>query len=231
MLKSVYSTCNLTENTRLNRRKLLRISLSWAFLMLSLAACSPFTFDHDQPTPSATTSIDFAKDPSLGSEKTTWANEWSRMKPISVAASSFSLPVEHRTYTGEMGFAIDYPAEWCVNDQRDLLQFVSSVAADPSQGCMTNYEVKLEITFALRPSTWTLVDDLNAFQQSGPFMVVEMQNLLLAGGIPAARLEFNGESGKYRVLVAIINDWSIRIYGYGDAKLIDAVANTLRASQ
>ncbi len=51
-------------------------------IVLVIAACSPFTSAYDQPTQSATLLNDFAMDPSLESGGSTWADEWSRMKPI-----------------------------------------------------------------------------------------------------------------------------------------------------
>jgi hypothetical protein len=51
----------------------------------------------------------------------------------------------------------------------------------------------------------------------------------LPGDVPAVRLQIRSEmSGEVAVLLTRINDTSLRVAGYGDLTLFDAIAHTLR---
>lgn len=171
-------------------------------------------------------------DPASDSGTVSWSEQWSSMKPFHVMASSFQLAPDHKTYTDTRGFAIDYPADWLISAERGLV-LASSELAPKNHSSATIYAAKIDIIAAHRSSLWTIVDEINAFQkeQAAISTLIEIQNLLLEGQVPAARLILQNSTGQSRVVLTVINDLSVRVHSVGDAQMIDAVTNTLRAIQ
>lgn len=157
----------------------------------------------------------------------------------SPAATSIPVPptilTETLTYTDTViGYAIDYPASWHISSRPGWL--VSLTSFDPQavgpRGGITPEQCKIDLAPDKMGQTKTL-EELAAEAKAGdgsvPVQVLREEQWRLAEDIPAIRLDTEWDSlPKTAILLAVINGRSLRLAGYGDLSLFDAIAHTLR---
>ena len=139
---------------------------------------------------------------------------------------AFPGPIE--TYTNsEPGFAIDYPADWCARTGQNLI-LTSFEPAEAGQGGISAGESKIDILPPASPRLNKPLDEM-VEQVKRDSEILWEENWILPGNVPAVRLQTKSEmSGEVAVLLTRINDTSLRVAGYGDLTLFDAIVRTLR---
>ena len=139
-----------------------------------------------------------------------------------------ALPGPAETYTNpDIGFAIDYPADWYAQTGRNLI-LTSFEPAKVGQGGISAGESKIDL---LPPASPRLNQPLDQMveQVKRDSKVLWEENWILRGHVPAVRLQTRSEmSGEVAVLLTRISDTSLRVAGYGDLTLFDAIVRTLR---
>ncbi len=139
---------------------------------------------------------------------------------------AFPGPIE--TYTNsEPGFAIDSPADWYAQSDRNLI-LTSFELAEVGQGGISAGESKIDILPPASPRLNQPLDEM-VEQVKRDSEILWEENWILSGNVPAVRLQTKSEmSGEVAVLLTRINDTSLRVAGYGDLTLFDAIVRTLR---
>lgn len=180
-------------------------------LILSVAACN---LNAENDTPTATnTDVTATPDPA-------------------------STPVTGDTLTyvdEEVGFAIDYPADWWIDAIPGNLLQIFSAGYAPGIGGGSGFpddHTKVEIipqhSGDSRSLDEVLVDMRTVTAGPGGRMISETE-VTLAGDITAHRLVFsNMVSYEHPVLLAVINGRLLQVAGYGDTARFDEIVMTLR---
>lgn len=138
------------------------------------------------------------------------------------------IPGPTETHTNpEIGFAIDYPADWHAQSGRNLI-LTSFEPAETGQGGISAGESKIDLLPPASPRLNQPLDEMVG-QVKRDSEILWEENWILPGNVPAVRLQTKSTmSGEVAVLLTRINDTSLRLAGYGDLTLFDAIARTLR---
>jgi hypothetical protein len=151
---------------------------------------------------------------------------WERLEP----RLGTRLPGATLTYPDtEIGYAIDYPANWHIQAEPGWNVILTSWDPDtvPAVGGVAPDQAKIDI-LPTKPYMEQSLDAMVAQVEAGASRVLHKEQWDLAG-VPAVRLQIVGEDGEERaLLLTVINGRSLRLAGYGDLTAFDPVAQTLR---
>ncbi len=190
-----------------------RIVMILALILLA-TACSPATTVAEEPTATLT---------SVPTEA-----------PVNpkLPAASF----ESETYINEeMGFALDYPAGWTVNesivgDRGSQVQFLSSPEIAESAVLPEGASRISAVIY-----TWDPKNDLPAYianwktaWESSGFTVVEEQPLVLDLGLDAVQFTLKTPDSSAIVLITALRDKYLVLSGEGDLELAKEIVQRLR---
>jgi hypothetical protein len=151
-----------------------------------------------------------------------------RQKVFDLTHRAPAIPGPTETHTNpEIGYAVDYPADWYTQTGLHLI-LTSFEPAEVGQGGIPEEESKIDV---LSPASLRMNQPLDEMveevKRDGEILWEEYWTL--PGNVPAVRLQTKSEmSGQVAVLLTRINDTSLRVAGYGDLTLFDAIARTLR---
>jgi hypothetical protein len=151
-----------------------------------------------------------------------------RQKLFDVIHRDPALPGPTETYTNaDIGFAIDYPADWYARTGRYLI-LTSFEPAEVGQGGIPEDECSIDVLPPASPGMNQPLDEMVEEVKRDSEILWE-ENWILPGNVLAVRLQTRSEmSGQVAVLLTRINGTSLRVAGYGDLTLFDAIARTLR---
>lgn len=140
-----------------------------------------------------------------------------------------TIPGPTETYGDEeVGFAIDYPAGWYTQTGQNFI-LTSFKPAEAGQGGIPEGATKIDVVPPAHPDLNQPLDEMVEQVKSEDSEVLWEEEWTLPGGVPAVRLQIRSEmSGVVAVLLTRIHDTSLRVAGYGDLTLFDAIARTLR---
>jgi hypothetical protein len=140
--------------------------------------------------------------------------------------------VQLQTYQNALGFEVDYPLEWIIDEAGDTDILWSEKPAGPGQDGVPTNVVKIDIV--TEPNTTLTLEELVARQKQiivdGNGKILLEETIRLPSGLPAVRMGMSGFSESISLL-AVIDGHPIMLVGYGDLTRFDEVANTLRAVQ
>ncbi len=137
-----------------------------------------------------------------------------------------------QTYQNALGFEVDYPQGWIVDETGDTDIMWSEKLSGPGHDGVPANVVKIDIV--TEPNTTLTLEELVARQKqitvdaNGKILLEE--TITLPSGIPAVRMGVSGFSESVSLL-AVIDGHPVMLVGYGDLTRFDEVANTLRAVQ
>ncbi|MCL6430351.1 MAG: hypothetical protein K6V36_05750, partial [Anaerolineae bacterium] len=151
---------------------------------------------------------------------------WTRLDPV---AALPTLPGELATYTDtQIGYALDYPAGWYIQAEPGWAVVLTSFdSSGPGIGGLGPGQAKVDL---LPDKAWQnrSLEQLVSAARSGDSVLWE-ERWTLSGGVPAVRLQIRSEvAGEAALLCVVINGQSLRLQGYGDLALFDAIAASLR---
>ncbi len=134
------------------------------------------------------------------------------------------------TYTDtEIGYTLTYPAEWHIQATPGWTVILTSFdpeAVTPHGGVGPD-QAKIDLLPDKALGSRSLEELVRAARGGGQVLREEAWGL--AGGVPAARMQVVDEMGaEASLLLTVINGRSLRLVGYGDLGLFDAVARTLQ---
>ena len=147
-----------------------------------------------------------------------------------------AAPFEAQTYVNEeVGFALDYPAGWTVNEmvlgsRGTQVQFLSSPAlADAAT--LPDGATRANATIY----QWDPKNDLaayvanrkNAWQASG-FQILEEEQLVLELGLPAVQFTVQTPEARTIFLFAALGDQYLELSGEGDLELVKEIVGRVR---
>lgn len=122
------------------------------------------------------------------------------------------------TYTDtEIGYAFDYPADWTIEAEPGWTVVLRSPDGNSKIDLLPD-----------KPIESKTLDEMVTRARSGEVEILCEERWELAGGVPAVRMQTRGELGEAAVLLAVINGRSLKMAGYFDTGLFDAIARTLR---
>jgi hypothetical protein len=213
-------------------RRLLRGYLGPLVLcILFLAACGfPEVGIERRPTPECDVTALVA---ALATENTHLAIQVATM---AAPAPSTPIPGPVATYIDtEIGCALDYPARWHIRATPGWLVIITSFdpASAPGIGGVPPDKAKVDLV-PDKPDRSKSLEELVAeiYTQARNREALEVlweECWELADNVPAVRMQVKGEvGGEMALLLTVINGRSLRLAGYGNTSLFDAIACTLR---
>jgi len=213
------------------RRLLPRYLSPLVLCILFLAACgTPQVGVECIPTPEHVATATVA---ALATENTHLAIQ---VATVAAPAPSTPIPSLVATYIDtEIGCALDYPARWHIRATPGWLVIITSFdpASAPGMGGVPPDKAKVDLV-PDKPDRSKLLEELVAeiYTQARNQEVLEVlweECWELADNVPAVRMQVKGEvGGEMALLLTVINGRSLRLAGYGDTSLFDAIARTLR---
>jgi hypothetical protein len=210
-----------------------RIFLVLSLIVMSLSACmasptdtEPAPVETEVPVLPSTASIEEAEASQPAAAPT------EAMPNPKLPTSSF----ESRTYIHEpVGFALDYPAGWTVNEavigsRGSQVQFLSAPdLADVS----VLPEGATRVTATIYQ--WDPKNDLTAFTanqknawDSSGFTILEEESLILELGLPATRFTLQTPEANVVFLITAIGDQYLVLSGDGNLDLVKEIVGRLR---
>ncbi|NPV08213.1 MAG: hypothetical protein HPY83_09675 [Anaerolineae bacterium] len=128
----------------------------------------------------------------------------------------------------EAGYSIDYPEGWYIYPTYGGVTIITTLdPGAPGRGGVPSDQTKIDVVPnpAGRPETLEeMVQRIRTETQ-----VLAEEEIELAAGIPAVRVEFTGNiGGRMAAVLAVIEGTSIQVQAYGDLEPLDAIASTLR---
>jgi hypothetical protein len=153
-----------------------------------------------------------------------------------VPTPSALIPGSVATYIdSEIGCTLDYPAEWHIQATPGWLAIITSFdpTGAPGIGGVPPDKAKVDLA-PDKPGQSKSLEELVAevYAQARNREVLEVlweECWELAENVPAVRMQVKGEvGGEMALLLTVINGRSLRLAGYGDTSLFDAIACTLR---
>jgi hypothetical protein len=201
-----------------------RIAMILTFMLLA-TACAPATTS--VPTESIVV-------PTVTEEPTAAPTSVATESPVNPKLPAASFDAE--TYINEeVGFALDYPAGWTVNesivgDRGSQIQFLSSPKIAESAVLP---EGTSRVTAVI--NDWDPKNDLPAYiahwktdWESSGFTVVEEQPLVLDLGLDAVQFTLKTPASSAVVLITALGDKYLVLTGEGDLELTKEIVQRLR---
>jgi hypothetical protein len=153
--------------------------------------------------------------------------------PTITPEPSTTAPSNLQTYRNDtIGFEVDYPRGWIVDEAGDTDIMWSERLTGPGHDGVPDNVVKIDIT--TEPNTTMTLEELVARQKqiiadnNGQTLLEEATTL--PSSLKAVRLGVAG-FGDSVTLWTVINGHPVMLTGYGDLTRFDEVANTLRPIQ
>jgi|GEM_PF-904360 len=158
--------------------------------------------------------------------------EWS---DASVATETPGAPITWATHRdGEIGYALDYPADWYVRGGSGAVAVLTSFEPDEAgHGGIAADQTKIDILVVDEvpedQSELQALQDLIDEAETEASRVVRQEQWPLAGDLPATRLQIESESvGEVALLLTVMHGRDLVLAGYGDLTRFDEIACTLR---
>ncbi len=153
--------------------------------------------------------------------------------PTITPEPAVTTPGNAQTYRNDtIGFEVDYPAGWIVEEAGDTDIMWSERLTGPGHDGVPGNVVKIDIT--TEPNTTMTLEELAARQKqiiadnNGQILLEEA--ITLPSGLKAVRLGVSG-FGESVTLWTVINGHPVMLTGFGDLARFDEVANTLQPIQ
>lgn len=138
--------------------------------------------------------------------------------------------VWHTHSDTEIGYALDYPANWYIEAIPGWSVILTSFdpAGAPGRGGLPPSQTKIDL---LPDKSWqaTTLEKLTAETRTQSEKLLWEEEWELSGGVPAVRMQIIAEpGGEMALLLTVINGRSLRLVGYGDLTPFNHIARTLR---
>lgn len=137
-----------------------------------------------------------------------------------------------QTYQNALGFEVDYPQGWIVDEAGDTDILWSKKQSGPGHDGVPANVVKIDIV--AEPNTTLTLEELLARQKQiiadGSGKILLEEAVTLPSGLPAVRMSVSG-FGESIALLTVMDGHPVMLIGYGDLGRFDEVARTLRAVQ
>jgi hypothetical protein len=129
-----------------------------------------------------------------------------------------------------VGFELDYPAGWSLDEAGDTDILWSQRPIEPGSGGLPEGVLKIDISS--EPNTTITLEELVARQKQGitSDQILSEEALTLPGGMSAVRMQVSA-LGDSVTLMTVVNGHPVVLSGFGDLSGFDEVARTLRPSQ
>ncbi|MFN2114396.1 MAG: hypothetical protein ACK2T6_01700 [Anaerolineae bacterium] len=169
-----------------------------------------------------------------GSPTTGAAGELSTPLPPPTEASTEPISAITSTLTYEdptIGYAIDYPETWSIDSfSGSIVTLLSVEPEETSRGGLLPGDARIDIVPDLQEAGETTLPQLVALTREAG-REISREDWELDGGIPAVRLHLAttaSPTGEALMLLTVIDGRGIRVQGFGDLTLFDAIARSLR---
>jgi hypothetical protein len=159
---------------------------------------------------------------------------WTSTIPLApVPTPSAPIPGSVATYIdSEIGCTLDYPTGWHIQATPGWLVVITSFdpAGAPGIGGVPPDKAKVDLA-PDKPGQTKSLEELVAevYAQARNREVLWEECWELAENVAAVRMQVKGKvDGEMALLLTVLNGRSLRLAGYGDTSLFDAIARTLR---
>ncbi len=155
--------------------------------------------------------------------------------PVRIGPTQTSNLGQTKTYVDTaIGYAFDYPANWSSNTNGGVVLYSPNFY--PALPTYTEFippagETKIDINIKSANQSTSLGQMVINYKKDLEIIgngevVLREEQLVLASGLPAVRIKTNAPSSTS--FFTIINGRNLTLHGWGNEKLIDSIAQTLR---